>query len=98
MGRYSKIPILPKIHKSNTLSNRPIAHRIHEARRRLDQATVAQLVADYEAGAPSTELMVRYRLGKGTVLQLLREHDVKLRNQGARNFSLEQAIELYQAG
>jgi hypothetical protein len=53
----------------------------HEAVRRLGPERVAELVHGYEQGTPTTELTRRYRLSKGTVLRLLREQGVVLRNQ-----------------
>jgi len=39
--------------------------------------------------------MVTYHLGKGTVLRLLRQHGVQLRNQRMTAAEIEQAIQLY---
>ncbi|MFL6137370.1 MAG: helix-turn-helix domain-containing protein [Frankiaceae bacterium] len=64
----------------------------------MEPATIAQLVADYMAGAPSAELMRTYQLGKGTVLGLLREAGVTLRHQGLSEEDLAEAKALYAAG
>lgn len=66
--------------------------------RRLSRAALAQLIADYEAGAPTTDLMTRYELGKGTVLRVLRRAGVQMRGQGARNIDIGQAAALYATG
>jgi hypothetical protein len=58
---------------------------------------VAQLVADYETGAPSTKLMQKYHLGKGSVLNLLRSQGAKLRSQGLSESDLPEAIASYEA-
>jgi hypothetical protein len=42
--------------------------------------------------------MVTYNLGKGTVLRLLRDHGVQLRNQRMTPAEVTQAIQLYEAG
>jgi len=42
--------------------------------------------------------MTRYYLGKGTVLGVLRRAGVQMRNQGAANIDLGQAVALYEAG
>jgi hypothetical protein len=42
--------------------------------------------------------MVTYNLGKGTVLRLLRDHGVQLRNQRMTPAEVAQAIQLYQTG
>jgi hypothetical protein len=47
--------------------------RVHAVHHRLSADTIQQLITDYQAGAPSTQLMLTYNLGKGTVLRLLRE-------------------------
>ena len=58
----------------------------------------AQLVADYEAGMPSTQLVVTYGLGKGSVLKLLDEAGVQMRNRGLPKDKLEKAAKLYRDG
>ena len=98
LRRYSKTPTLPKLTQFVTLSDRPTAARIQQAHKRLGPEIVSRLVAEYEAGAPSTALMARYGLGKGTVLSLLPEHGVKTRRQGLSAGDLPPAIELYKAG
>jgi len=50
---------------------------------------VAQLVADYESGTPSIRLTMIYGHGKGSVLKLLRDAGVQMRNQGLSENSLE---------
>ena len=47
--------------------------RPYRIAQRLDEATIQQLVQDYRDGIPTTRLTMRYGLGKGTVLKLLRE-------------------------
>jgi IS30 family transposase len=42
--------------------------------------------------------MATYNLGKGTVLRLLREPGVPLRNQRMTPTEIEKAIQLYEAG
>jgi hypothetical protein len=64
----------------------------------LDEATIAQLVADYEAGTPSTRLMRDYGLSKGTVLSLLHEAGAAMRFQGLSDEQVLEATRLYQAG
>jgi len=49
---------------------------------RLGPKRVALLLADYQAGVPTTELMRTYSLGKGAVLRLLRTNGVPRRRQG----------------
>lgn len=66
--------------------------------RRVSADVIQQLVEDYQAGTPSTQLTTKYQLGKGTVLQLLREQGVQLRNQPMTPDQVQQAIQLYQDG
>jgi hypothetical protein len=64
VGRYSKLPSLPKLRRSTTVRPPSQAPRVHNARKRLGPDAVAQLIADYDAGCPSTDLMATYGLGK----------------------------------
>lgn len=60
---------------------------------------MAQLIADYQAGEPTTALMVKYQIGKGTVLGILESHRVeRRRNKGLTAKQAEEAIRLYQEG
>ncbi len=72
--------------------------RVHAVHRRLSPDVIQQLIADYQAGTPSTQLMVNYNLGKGTVLRLLREHGVQLRRQRMSPDEIDQALQLYGQG
>ena len=101
MQRYSKLPTMPRIRRSTGVRDVPVARshrRVHNARRRLGAEVVARVVADYEAGCPTTALMERYQIGKGTVLGILHGAGVKMRCQGARNIDLVEATQLYEAG
>jgi hypothetical protein len=67
-------------------------------RKRLGQEAIAQLAADYQAGASTTALMKRYGIGKGTVLKILDDHGVVRRHQPLSKAQVQQAIELYRRG
>ncbi|HET6924406.1 MAG TPA: helix-turn-helix domain-containing protein [Candidatus Saccharimonadales bacterium] len=96
--RYSKTPY-PPIPDIPVLTPRPRrTPRVHAVRRRLQPDVIDQLVADYQAGIDTTELTTRYRLGKGTVLKLLREAGVIMRRQGLSPAEIDEAVELYAAG
>lgn len=99
MGRYSNIPELPKLDQitpvQRAITSSP---RVHNAEKRLGLKKVAELIAAYEAGSPTTELMITYNLGKGTVLRLLRDHGVQLRNQSLTADQVGEAIRLYLHG
>jgi hypothetical protein len=77
-------------------TNRP--GQMPSVRERLGPEGIAQLVADYQAGEPSTSLTKKYEVGKGTVLRLLREHGAKMRRQPISAEEAAIAIELYQQG
>jgi hypothetical protein len=72
--------------------------RVHKITRRLTDATRAEIVASYEAGTPSTQLIEQYRLGKGTVLRLLREEGVTVRRQPLTDAEVREALALYESG
>jgi len=55
-------------------------------------------VAEYEAGTSTNQLMRDYGIGKGSVLRLLREAGVTLRNQRLSPAALESAVSLYNSG
>jgi hypothetical protein len=42
---------------------------------------IERIVAEYEGGTSTTRLAMSYRIGKGTLLRLLREHNVVIRHQ-----------------
>lgn len=89
MGRYSNFrppPLSGPIDRLIRGVDKPEAPklpapRVHAVHRRLSPATIQQVITDYQAGTPSTQLMITYNLVKGTVLHLLRDHGVHLRNQ-----------------
>jgi hypothetical protein len=99
IGRYSNQTNPPLIRVSTAVVFGPLARpRIHNAQKRLGPDKVTQLIADYQAGEPSTALMVKYQLGKGTVLKILKDHDVTMRRQGFPTDRLPEAIQLYKQG
>jgi hypothetical protein len=99
MQRYSKLPGPPRFCRSTSVRNIPVARpRIHEVRRRLSQETIAQLVADYEAGQSTPALEAKYGVAKATVLKLLEEHGVTMRHQLMTETETAEAIQLYQQG
>lgn len=105
VGRYSNGgDLLKRLRRTQRLgastSDREAAvpARVHAVERRLDQVARHQLVDDYVAGSPTTDLIGRYHLGKGTVLGVLRRAGVELRNQGLRPGDLQRAVALYESG
>ena len=65
---------------------------------RLAPAVIAQLIADYEAGRATDDLVAKYSLSHGSVLRMLHKHGVAMRNQGLPAEQIEQAAQLYQDG
>ncbi len=65
---------------------------------RLDLKTIEQIVAGYQAGSPTAQLAKTYRLSKGSILRVLHEHDVRMRQQRLSQTDLGMAIRLYDSG
>jgi hypothetical protein len=95
LGRYLNTPDLPQFRRTERVPTRERGPVVHCVRKRLSLKQIQQLVRDYEAGTPSTTLMVRYGLCKGTVLNLLRAEGVGLRAHGLAATDLPEAIQLY---
>lgn len=100
LWRYSKTPAPLAVPSAR--SRRPPARtarrQVHAVRKRLHPDTLRQLTADYEAGRSTTWLMATYGLGKGTVLNLLEQHGVKMRGQGISEDQVEDVVRLYRSG
>lgn len=99
MVRYAKMPAL-RVDLARRRSPDPSAAQpqVYEVRTRLGPATIAQLVAEYEAGEHTTDLVAKYRVGKGTVIEILHNHGVQMRRQGLAEAHLAAATERYLAG
>lgn len=65
---------------------------------RLDASVPAQMVADYEAGTPTTQLTGKYGLSKASVLRLLHEAGTEMRRQPFTEQELDEAVRLYASG
>ena len=99
VGRYSKLSNLPILGQFPPATRCPIAPpRVHNAQKRLALETVDQLIADYQARAPSTALMAKYNIDKGIVLKILEDQGISRRNQPLSPDQCAEAIELYLAG
>jgi hypothetical protein len=66
--------------------------------RRLSVETIAELVQAYQDGASTPQLRQRYELGQSSVIKLLHEHGVAMRNQGLVDDDLAVAAKLYRGG
>jgi hypothetical protein len=64
------------------VTREPVARIQQRVSRRLEPEMIQRIVAEYQRGTSSTRLTVRYGIGKGTVLRLLRQHGVSLRHRG----------------
>jgi hypothetical protein len=59
---------------------------------------VAEIVSRYEAGEPSTAIAASHELSKGSVIRLVREAGIPIRNQGLTNDQVAEAAPLYASG
>jgi flagellar biosynthesis/type III secretory pathway chaperone len=57
-----------------------------------------QLVADYQAGIHTPELVTKYTLSKTSVLKILRDNNVTLRRQSMTPEQIAAAIQHYEDG
>jgi DNA invertase Pin-like site-specific DNA recombinase len=71
---------------------------VRDVHRRLGREIIEQIVAEYEAGAHTTELMAKYRISKSSVLKILRENNVIMRRQPMTSQQIEEAVALYEQG
>jgi hypothetical protein len=71
---------------------------MHRIDRRLSAGTITELVQAYRDGASTTELRCRYEISQGSVIKILHEHGVEMRNQGLAENDVSTAAELYRGG
>lgn len=81
----------------------PVRRSISPRRRfrltsRLGPEQVNELVAAYESGVSSNQLVIDYGIAKGTVLKLLRANKATMRRQGLNAATTKEAAALYQDG
>lgn len=109
IGRYSK---QVHLYRSITRLKRALEHltplastgeasplpQIKRLELRLDEVERIQLVDDYKRGATSSELRVKYGIGKGSVLKLLHEAGVSMRRRPMPAESVARAAKLYEQG
>ena len=75
--------------------SRPQRYKLDQ---RLDASVAAEVVADYEAGMPTTHLTVKYGLSKASVLRLLHEAGAEMRRQPFSDEEVNEAARLYASG
>jgi uncharacterized protein (DUF433 family) len=113
IGRYSNprglekgLEVLKEILRRASEANSPRSDRdehsfsssVRNAVRRLGKVKVGQLVADYQSGKSTTELMATYSLSKSAVLRVLESHGIALRRQPLTEQQVADAISLYESG
>ncbi len=91
-GLSSALPSL------GVVSQLPSARPVRPHQRRLTPDQVAELVAEYQAGADMKELAVRWQVHRTTVAGQLRRAAVELRRQGLSDEQLDEAAQLYGEG
>jgi DNA invertase Pin-like site-specific DNA recombinase len=65
---------------------------------RLTPATITKIIERYEAGEPSTAIAITFNISKGSVIRLLRQANVPIRNQGLSDDQIAEAAQLYASG
>lgn len=71
---------------------------IRDVARRLGDKKVNQLVAAYQSGTHTTELMAEYGISKSAVLRILKQHHIPMRRQPMTTQKVAKASQLYKAG
>lgn len=106
--KYSNQNILPRLRQvieqveaSSKREPTPSHQSVQPYRidRRLSPGQLAELVAAYKRGTSTPKLCEQYDLSKGSVLKILADHGVTMRQ--ARHLTeaqIEKAVEWYQAG
>ena len=70
----------------------------HRRKRRLSKPEIDQIIAKYQSGASTNQLMIEHHLAKRTISALLRARGAKLRRQGLTDDQAREAANLYIAG
>jgi len=96
LGRLQRVR--DQVRSLHSVQRDDSAYTPYRLLQRLDAATKAGLVRDYEAGTPTTQLTKSYGLSKASVLKLLQDAGVSLRRQGLDDEQTAQAIRLYESG
>ena len=104
ISRYSKLqqphesPDLQRILGAAQQGRSGQPAKVRDLGRRLGQAKIDQLAADYQSGTPTTQLMAEYGISKASVLKLLADAGVPMRRQPLTAAQVTEAVDLYQAG
>jgi hypothetical protein len=89
---YSNLQVdwarLTQLYREARSIEREIATRLVRVPQRVGQRLgtelIGQIMDEYATGTPTTQLALRYRIGKGTLLGLLHEHGITIRHQHRR--------------
>jgi hypothetical protein len=72
--------------------------RTRRLKRRLDRAEIGQIIAKYQSGISTNQLMMEHHLAKRTISALLRSNGVTLRREGLSTEQADKAANFYAAG
>lgn len=92
--KFRRLVALPTTQRPDQPKQRP-------PRRVMDRFTpeqLAELVAQYRAGTPTTALCRQYGLSKSSVLETLRSAGVQMRRQPLTADQVARAVRLYESG
>ncbi|QXQ12815.1 helix-turn-helix domain-containing protein [Skermania piniformis] len=84
-------------HNSTRAPTAPAVHR-HARKRHLTKDEVSEIVARYNAGTRSTQLVTETGLAKETILKLLHTNGATIRRRGLSVADIAEAATLYRDG
>ena len=84
--------------RSDRSTQQPAPAQPFKLDQRLKPAIVAEIVARYETGEPSTMIAASLDLSKGSVIRLLRDAGIPIRNQGLSDDQIAEAEQFYASG
>ena len=67
-------------------------------KRWVGQAEIEQIIAKYQSGVSTNQLMTEHHLAKRTISALLKANGVRLRRHGLSSEQTREAADLYRAG
>jgi hypothetical protein len=76
----------------------PNIGRTRSRKRRLTKTEIDQIIAKYQSGASTNQLMREHHLAKSTISALLRARGAKLRHQGLTDEQAREAATYYAVG
>jgi hypothetical protein len=76
----------------------PKTGRTRALKRQVGREEIDQIIAKYQSGVSTNQLMTEHHLAKRTISALLKANGVQLRRQGLTDKQAMEAADLYQAG